>query len=326
MTTPIWVDTRWDGQHGIGRYAREVTSRLTVPWRPLGMGGAPSSPTGAVAKVPTGLVYSPGYNAFLRAERQVLTIHDLIHLQTPWPGRAKYLAYYNAVVKPVVKRAGVVITVSETSRRAIADWLGDPSVDIVNAGLGASPAFHVDAERTAATHPYLMYVGNLREHKNLRVVLNALQLVREARLHALIPAAEHAHAQKLFAERNISDRVRLLPALRDDDLAAQYRGATATIMPSRLEGFGLPPLESIMTGTPVIFWRGCEAIAETVGARGWVVDRVADTEEWAQTIRVALSSSRRVVPPTRAYDWGATATAVDGVLRSLDPSGPASTR
>lgn len=320
MTTPIWVDTRWDGQHGIGRYAREVTSRLTVPWRPLGLGGAPSSPTGAVAKVPAGLVYSPGYNAFLRAERQVLTIHDLIHLQTPWPGRAKYLAYYNAVVKPVVKRAGVVITVSETSRRAISDWLGDPSVEIVNAGLGASPAFHVDVAPATATEPYVMYVGNLREHKNAGVVLDALARVPAARLRMVIPSHEHEDAQRLITERRIQERVTLLPRLSDDDLAAQYRGATTTVMPSTLEGFGLPALESIMTGTPVLYWRGCASVAETVGNLGTSLANAHDTDEWADAIDGALRAPVRVSSPARSYCWGTTARQVDDLLTRIAPA------
>ena len=107
----IWVDTRWEGLHGIGRYAREVCTRLTVPWRSLGLDGAPASPAGALAHVPPGLVYSPGYNGFRRAERQVLTLHDLIHLETSWPGRMKYLAYYNAVVKPVVQLLSLPLTI-----------------------------------------------------------------------------------------------------------------------------------------------------------------------------------------------------------------------
>lgn len=309
----LWVDTRWEGRHGIGRYAREVCSRLTVSSRPLRLSGSPASPVGALAKMPTGLVYSPGYNAFLRAERQILTIHDLIHLQTPWPGRAKYLAYYNAVAKPVVKRAGVVITVSETSRNAIEAWLNDPSVEIVNAGLGSSPAFREDVPSTNPTDPYLMYVGNLREHKNVRVVLDAIVRVPEARLRMRIPTAEHAQARTLFNARAISNRVSLLPELSDDELASQYRGAAATVMPSILEGFGLPALESVMTGTPVIFWNGCAAVAETARGRGWGVSKAHDVGSWAEAIAEALEHPRRVVPPT-AHDWGDTARCVDAVL------------
>lgn len=313
--TPVWVDTRWEGLHGIGRYAKEVCSRLTVPWSPLDLDGSPASPAGALAKVPSGLVYSPGYNAFRRADRQVLTLHDLIHLETRWPARAKYLAYYNAIVKPVVKRTGVVITVSETSRRAIAEWLNDPTVEIVNAGLGASPAFRPDVEPAPSTDPYLMYVGNLREHKNVRVVLDAMVRVPEAHLRMLIPAREHDEARGLFVARGIQSRVTLLSGLSDDDLAAQYRGAVATVMPSTLEGFGLPALESVMTGTPVLYWRGCASVAETVGDRGTAVESAHDINEWAVAVGQAAASTPRVVSPIGVHRWDATAAKLDDVLR-----------
>lgn len=310
----IWVDTRWEGLHGIGRYAREVCTRLTVPWRTLGLDGAPASPAGALAHVPPGLVYSPGYNGFRRAERQVLTLHDLIHLEAPWPGRAKYLAYYNAVVKPVVKRAGIVVTVSETSRRAISAWLHDASVEIVNAGLGSSPAFHADVIPAESTDPYLMYVGNLRTHKNITVVLDAMARVPSSHLRMLIPEREHTDARRLFAERGLTDRVRLLSGISDDELASHYRGAAATVMPSTLEGFGLPALESVMTGTPVLYWHGCSAVAETVASRGRAVEGADDVVEWGDAIEDALAAPKRIEPPTRAYDWDATATTVNETI------------
>jgi len=312
--TNIWVDTRWEGLHGIGRYAREVCSRLTVPWQSLDLEGSPASPAGAFAKMPSGLVYSPGYNGFRRAERQVLTVHDLIHLETPWPGRAKYVAYYNAVVKPVIKHSGVVITVSDTSRRAIAAWLRDPSVKIVNAGIGSSPAFRPDVTPATAADPYLMYVGNLREHKNVTVVLDAMTRVPSSRMRMLIPVSEHDEALRMFAARGLSDRVELLAGVSDDDLASHYRGAVATVMPSTLEGFGLPALESIMTGTPVLYWHGCSAVAETVGHRGHAIDGAHDIEEWSDAIEDALDGRARVDPPSQRYDWGATAASVDTAL------------
>lgn len=312
--TDIWVDTRWEGLHGIGRYAREVCSRLTVPWRSLDLDGSPASPAGALTRVPPGLVYSPGYNAFRRAERQVLTVHDLIHLQTSWPGRAKYLAYYNAFVKPVVKRSGVVITVSETSRRTVAAWLNDSSVEIVNAGLGSSPAFCAEVMPADARDPYLMYVGNLREHKNIAVVLDAMTRVPSSRMRMLIPTSEHDVARRLFAARELSDRVELLTGLSDDELASHYRGAAATVMPSTLEGFGLPALESVMTGTPVLYWRGCSAVAETVGKRGQAIEDAHDAEEWGDAIEDALAAQQRIDPPARVYDWDATAATVSNLL------------
>lgn len=315
--TDLWVDTRWEGRHGIGRYAGEVCSRLTLPWRPLGLGGHPSSPTGALVRVPRGPVYSPGYNALLRADQQILTIHDLIHLRTNWPGRTKYLAYYNLVVKPVVRRTGIVITVSETSRREIRSWLGDPTVEIVNAGIGASEAFDPNVTPAPAERPYLLYVGNLRKHKNVRVILDAVARVPDAMLRILIPEREHDAVRPRLAQLGIAERVILLPPLSDAELASHYRGASATIMPSTLEGFGLPALESVMTGTPVLYWRGCASVAETVRGRGTAIEDAHDVDEWSGAIEDALSKPIRVESPGDQYSWDLTARRVEQVVRRL---------
>ncbi|GAA4196133.1 glycosyltransferase family 1 protein [Microbacterium oryzae] len=318
----IAIDTRWDGIAGIQRYSREVLPRLKTPWVPLGLDGDHLAPADALRPVPTDrLIYSPGYNAFVRAPRELLTMHDLIQLQTPWPGRAKYLAYYRLVVRPVVRRTGAVLTVSETSKALVEEWLGDASVRVVNAGIGCSDAFRADVPPAPANDPYLMYVGNLRAHKNVAVVVDAVARVPEARLRMLLPAREHEEAQRMAMARGIAPRVELLAGIDDDELARQYRGAAATVMPSTLEGFGLPALESVMTGTPVLFWSGCAAVAETVGDRGTALESATDVDEWATAIRLALESPRRVKAPAAGYDWDATAARIDEVLGELAPSG-----
>ncbi|MGW9112860.1 glycosyltransferase family 4 protein [Microbacterium sp. NPDC055683] len=320
--TRIAIDTRWDGIAGIQRYSREVLPRLRTPWVSLGFDGDHLAPLDSLRRVPdVDLVYSPGYNAFVRARRQLLTLHDLIQLESDWPGRAKFLAYYRFAVRPVVRRTGVVLTVSETSKRAVEEWLGDDSVRVVNAGIGCSDAFRADIAPAETPDPYVIYVGNLRFHKNLVTVLDALARVPDARLRALLPAAEHDEARRLFAERGIAERVDLLPRLDDDALAREYRGAAATVMPSTLEGFGLPALESVMTGTPVLYWRGCAAVAETADGRGTAVEGAHDVEAWAAAIRSSLASPTRVAPPTTGYDWDATARIIDATLAETAAAG-----
>ncbi|MGO2519548.1 MAG: glycosyltransferase [Microbacterium sp.] len=315
MTT--WIDRRWAGQHGIGRYATEVCSRFAIEASDLPVTGSNLPGPGTFEKVPKGLIYSPGYNAMARAERELITVHDLIHLKTAWPGRAKYLAFYNLVAKPVIRRTGAVITVSETSKREIENWIRDPKVEVANAGLGASAAFHPGVELVSPDKPYLLYVGNMREHKNLRTAIEALQHVPDAEMRLLIPADEHAEARSVADAHGVASQLTFLDPLDDDALAIQYRGAAATVMPSTLEGFGLPPLESIMTGTPVIYWSGCSAVAETAEGRGWAVNGSHDVEEWGSAFAEALSSPTRVDAPVGRYDWDVTARTVDDVLKRL---------
>ncbi len=318
MTGVLYVDDRYRGAHGIGRYAREVLPRLRPQWRSLALGGSPHSPLDAFRPLPAlrsdALVYSPGYGALVRAPRQVLTIHDLIQLRTGGFEKLKFAAYYGGPVRHTVRKAGLVLTVSETSARDIREWLADDAVRVVNAGNGCSDAFRPDGPAEPATDPYVVFVGNIRPHKNLDVVLRALALAPGVRVRAIVPQGEVAEAAGRAAALGVSDRVEWLHGVDDERLAALYRGAAAGVMPSTIEGFGLPALESIACGAPVIHWRGCEAVAEIVGDRGWALESAQDAAEWADALTAATAVLRRVEPPPGAHDWDRTAGIVSDAL------------
>lgn len=314
----LFVDDRYRGAHGIGRYAREVLARLEPDWQPLDLTGTPYSPTDAFRRLPGvgegDVVYSPGYGALVRAPRQILTVHDLIQLRSPWPGRAKFAAYYAGPVRHTIRRAGVVLTVSETSARDIRAWLRDDSVRVVNAGNGCSAAFRPDGPAQQDAEPYVMYVGNTRRHKNLEVVVRALALVPDLTLRAVLPESEIDTARAWAEAAGVASRVDLLHGVTDNRLAELYRGAVATVQPSTDEGFGLPALESISCGVPVVFWPGCESVAEIVGDRGWAVPEAHDASAWAAALSAAVDARRRVEPPT-GYDWDRTAALISDELR-----------
>lgn len=317
--TRLWIDDRYRGEHGIGRYAREVSARLQPEPQPLGLDGSPYAPLDSFRSLPLvgkrDVVYSPGYGALMRAPRQIVTIHDLIQLRSPWPGRAKFLAYYAGPVRRVVRKAGVVLTVSETSARDIREWVRDDAVRVVNAGNGCSAAFHPDGPAAVSAEPYIMYVGNTRAHKNLAVAVRALALTPGVRLRAVIPAQEVPRAAAIAHDAGVDGRVEWLSGKTDDELAPLYRGAVATVMPSTDEGFGLPALESIACGVAVIYWRGCESVAEIVGDRGWAVDDASDTAAWAEAYATAAGERRRVTLPADLYDWNRTAGIISAELQ-----------
>lgn len=318
--TSLFIDDRYRGAHGIGRYAAEIVPRLRPARRSLNLSGHPHSPLDAFRPLPEGardsLVYSPGYGALVRAQRQILTIHDLIHLRTPWPQRAKYAAYYAGPVRRVVREAGIVLTVSKTSADDIREWLRDDDVRVVVTGIGYSSVFRPDGGTCASEDPYVLFVGNIRRHKNLDLVLRALALAPGVRLRAVVPAREIDVASARAVKHRVADRVEWFSDIGDDVLAMLYRGAGATVVPSTLEGFGLPALESIACGVPVLYWRGCEAVAEVVRERGTALDSAQDVDEWAAALTASTDAALRVAPPSGSFDWNRAARIVSDVLET----------
>lgn len=318
----IVVDDRWVGRHGIGRYASEVIPRLGFEATPIEPGGRPSAPGDFVTKrISVGRrrpdhVYSPGYNGFLRRVGQTVTVLDLIHLQGP--DAAKYRPYYALFLRPLIRRNRHVITISETSRAAIREWLDDPAVEIVNAGIGSSSAFTRTGPAWDEAVPYVLYVGNLKHHKNVRTLLAAMAQLPDLRLVMVVPDREPA--ARLADEFGLGVRTSIRTAVEDADLAALYRGAGATVSPSTIEGFGLPAQESALCGTPVVYWSGCATIAETLAGGGVPVEDAADAGLWANAIAQAVDGPRfqeGLVTADR-YSWDSVAGMVtETVLRHV---------
>ena len=265
----LYVDTRYQGQHGIGRYATEVLARLDLDWQPLPVSGNPTSPSAVVDRgwrVPrqNDLIYSPGFGSGFSAARQVLTIHDLIHRERPVGGGKAFAhrLYYDRVVKPAVKRAGLVFTVSATSATSIRNWLRDDTVDIVVTGNGASETFRMGGPAHAQPRPYVLYVGNAKEHKNPAMAMDTIALLPGFDL--ICVSGDVTALRGIADSAGVADRVQIVSGVDDATLAAYYRGAVALIMPSLLEGFGLPALEASRCGTPVVHYRGCDSVVEIV--------------------------------------------------------------
>ena len=314
MAVELLVDDRWRGMHGIGRYAQEIVSRLSVPWRAAVGGGGRAAALDFLRRRAGGavdLVYSPGYNAAARATRQLITVHDLIHLASPWPQRAKYLAYYELVAKPTIRRAGKVFTVSEAAADAIREWLADDRVEVINTGEGVSPAFNLAAPAAPFERPTIVCVGNLRRHKNLSTAVEALALVREVGAVMVVPAAEAPALQELVTAAGVEGQVEIRSGLSDEELAELYRGAVATVFPTLMEGFGLPALESVQCGTPVLYWAGCRPVREIVQHRGIAVEAATDPREWADAIRQSASLPPIEPHAAEVYSWDRAAGVVE---------------
>ena len=318
----IVVDNRWTGQNGIGRYANEVISRLTVPWVPIGPKGRPSSPSDFLLKrvsiqgaKPHG-IYTPGYNGFLRGVPQLITVHDLIHLRGP--GSVKYKSYYDHFLKPLIKKNRRVITVSETSKTLIERWLDAPEVSVLNAGNGCSAEFTPMGASFVGRRPYFLYVGNFKPHKNVGTIIESMRNIKEMDL--LIVSSDVARANELVIRHNMVDRVQVVGGIDDLELARLYRGARATLQPSLIEGFGLPALESALSGAPVIFFEGCESVSEICAGGGLAVADATDANLWSEamlSIRDGQRFPSALVSGGR-FSWDRVAESLSLVLAEFD--------
>src|SRR6186713_1393680 len=218
--------------------------------------------------------------------RSVVTIHDCIHLMFPQylPNRAAY-AYARASMWTAARRSDRILTVSEASKRDILHLFNvkpEKIVVVYNAideHFAAIPSDeHVARvrERYQLDHKFVLYVGNIKPHKNLVRLIEAFSQLR--RTHddvklliigdeiSKLPALRRAvHRHKLHKH------VRFLGYLKDDTLTVLYRLASVFVFPSLYEGFGLPPLEAMASGTPVVT-SNVSSLPEVTGDAAVLVD------------------------------------------------------
>jgi glycosyltransferase involved in cell wall biosynthesis len=291
----ILADARWFGAHGIGRFASNVLMRLPHCVQ-LKSGPRPLSPVDPlwlsyqiIARRPA-VFFSPGFNppAFSTTPL-VITIHDLAHIQLPALATCSRRLYYRFLVKPALTRAYRVITVSEYSRKEILKWAGLPEACVVNVGNGVDPMFRPDGPCYDPGFPYILFVGAIRPHKNIGRLLSAFERIDCSDLRLILTGKRTPEIQVQLKGRPIEKRVRFMGCVRDEDLPALYRGAVCLILPSLIEGFGLPPLEGMACGTPVIVSR-TTALPEVVGNAGLLVDPL-DVNDIRRAMECMLSDA-----------------------------------
>ncbi|MFN8176608.1 MAG: glycosyltransferase family 1 protein [bacterium] len=278
---------------------------------------------------------------------KVVTVHDLVAFTHPGTIPWKYSLYMRWLIRRAVRAAARVITVSERARREVARRLAVPSqrLDMIPHGVAGRfrPEGHAEIERVrvrySLPHPYLLFVGNLEPRKNLPGLVRAFRLVRERlpRPTHLVVAGKIAwKSAGLLAELGAPDlahHVRTTGYVEPEDLPALYAGAEALVFPSLEEGFGLPVLEAMACGTPVIA-SDVGAVAEVAGDAAALVDpgspesiangilhvltdpaRSADLARrglaraqcfsWEKTARETLASYERASAPERPSGGGA---------------------
>jgi glycosyltransferase involved in cell wall biosynthesis len=215
--------------------------------------------------------------------RLVATLHDANHLAMPehyGPGR---VAYYRLVVGPRARFARALITDSEFSRRELARYLRVRPERMQVIPLGIDPRFSgADAAAVARAREvlglpprYFVAVGNEKPHKNLRLLA---KISDQLPAPVALLAGEGAKARLGFGSGAVE-----LPSISDEALAAVLSGAVALLLPGTYEGFGLPALEAMAAGCPVLA-ANAGSLPEVVGAAG-VLLPPDGAEAWLEAAR-----------------------------------------
>jgi glycosyltransferase involved in cell wall biosynthesis len=357
--TEVLLDARViaRGHTGITRYVQQLASRIpsSAPIRLTGLVNQNQAPlAGSVGTVEArslflnpaeqlelpprvaswrashgrhGVFWVPAYNAACVAPGPlVMTIHDANHLALAENYGPAHAVYYRTVVRLAALRSRAVITVSEFAKREIVERIGIPEhhIQVIPNGVdGPAPPTEEAIERVRRFHfltrPYVVYLGNFKPHKNLEMLLRSAMLFGRDVMLVLVGGTEAELGNALPAARSWGVRVTVLRNLPDHELWPVLAGAAAFAFPSRYEGFGLPPLEAMSLGVPVVTTTA-GSLPEVVGDAALTVDP-DDAEGFGKAIdrilgdRVLSAELRRRGRERAAlYSWDQTARRTARVL------------
>ena len=237
--------------------------------------------------------------------RSVVTIHDCIHLMFPQylPNRAAH-GYARASIWTAARRSSRILTVSESSKRDILRFFDVPPDKIHVIYNAIDDRFSQEPpeeemmrvqERYQLHGDFVLYAGNVKPHKNLERLIDAFHLVRQGGLDQVKlvvigdEVSKYAELRRAVHRHNLHKYVRFLGYMPDETLAVLYRLATVFVFPSLYEGFGLPPLEAMASGTPVVT-SNVSSLPEVAGDAAVLVDPY-DPVSIADGIRRVLTDS-----------------------------------
>jgi glycosyltransferase involved in cell wall biosynthesis len=258
--------------------------------------------------------------------RSVVTIHDCIHLRFPQylPNRLGY-AYARSFLWIATHRSNRIMTVSEASKRDILEYFSVPpeKIDVIYNGIderfGEQPAeedVNRVRERYQLDGPFVLYAGNIKPHKNLGRLIAAFDILRHRtaefeQVKLVIigdEIAKYAALRHAVHRHKLHKHVRFFGFVPTRTLAILYRLAAVFVFPSLYEGFGLPPLEAMASGTPVIT-SNVSSLPEVVGDAALLINPL-EPEEIAEALRRVLSDAslredlrRRGLERAHHFSW-----------------------
>lgn len=291
--------------------------QLVLPWRCRGK-----------------LLWSPSATGPLACAHQVLTLHDIAFIDVPEFFSFNFRQLYSHLIPALVRRVAKVVTVSEFSRQRIATAFGlDPdSIPVIANGVSKNFRPYDDSEirrvRSALGLPsrFLLLQATADRRKNIHRALEAWKVAQEHIAPDVILAIagnlERAHVFGEIGGIEIAPRAKLLGFVKEDDIGPLISAAEAFLFPSIYEGFGLPIVEAMACGTPVLT-ANASATRETAGDAAILVDPL-DVGSIAQAIvELANDCSLREklgaagAQRARLFDWDVAAAQYRSLFTSL---------
>jgi glycosyltransferase involved in cell wall biosynthesis len=258
----------------------------------------------------------------IRHRALVATHHDAT--QERFPGLFRNAAAIRARKGRLYRRADLVICVSESARQDLMEIYGVAESRTRLVHHGVTPvAESAGAFRDGDPRPYVLYVGSRSAYKNFLALVEAFASIDSALSMRLVVAGGGAWSdteRAAIAEHGLVDRVVLLPRVDETQLDALYRGAALFVYPSLYEGFGLPPLEAMSAGCPVLASR-TSSLPEICGDAAYYFDPATKGALEQELQRLLGDAALRVakVAAGRArvgrYTWESAATGTLAVYR-----------
>ena len=280
------------------------------------------------------LLHVPHFNIPLLHKRPlVVSIMDVIHLRSPeYRNSLRSLLYARPMLAAAARRADHIFTVSNYSKAQIMEVLGAPESKISVIHCGVDARFHQNgayqegpsvAELLGISRPYLLYVGNLKPHKNVSTLLRAFaRLRRDGKLtHSLLIVGDDARWKRSVVEEctrlGIRGSTLFAPYLSPELLPKVYAGADLLVMPSTAEGFGLPVLEAMACGTPVLS-SNAASLPEVGGDAALYFDPSSDEELASQISQILQSSDLRESLRTRGLQRARQFTWQESIRKHME--------
>lgn len=320
----ILVDKSWFGFGGIGRFAEEVVSRLSYD----GEFRLVCRPASFLAAIEFSwrcnkntFTFLPGFIPPLMPRGDyIFTIHDLNHLDRADNSSLAKKVFYNFVIRRGCKKAFLILTVSNFSRQRIISWSGVSPEKVINVGNGVGSSFSENVRSYDLGAPYFLCVGNRKGHKNeVRVVEAFAQANIDRCTHLVFTGEPEQRLTETIDQYNLGSRVVFIGNVDEEVLPSLYKGARGLLFPSLYEGFGLPVLEAMACGTPVVT-SNCTALPEVAGDAAILIDPLNTYELQGAIERLEKDTALREQLVEKGFEraklftWEKTAQKVQDVL------------